>query len=357
LDTSLFDYELPPEAIAQAPAAQRDASRLLVVDRARRTHSHRYFYELPELLPPGTRFFRNNVSVLPARLQAQRPTGGAVECLLLRPAVDQREWWCLLKPGRRLPIGAHFGLPDLFDAEVCEKDEQGRARVRFELSAGDSVVDLAHRIGELPLPHYIERPKGNAPEDRQRYQTVFADPTHPNAVAAPTAGLHFTPELLEKLQAEGHAFHDLRLEVGLGTFRPVKTERIEDHPMHSETYHLSPDTRAALHAPDGRLKLAVGTTSLRAIEDYFRRGGTDDVDLMQAFTGEADIFIYPPEPAFHVDGLITNFHLPRSTLMCLVSAILTPGSTDGIEWLKALYRDALEHGYRFYSYGDAMLIL
>ncbi|MDP0498485.1 MAG: tRNA preQ1(34) S-adenosylmethionine ribosyltransferase-isomerase QueA [Verrucomicrobiota bacterium JB022] len=356
MDTSLFDYELPPEAIAQSPAQQRDASRLLVVDRARRTHEHRFFYELAELLPGKTRFFRNNVSVLPARLQARRPSGGAVECLLLRPAAEAGEWWCLVKPGRRLPIGATFGLPGAFEAEVRAKDDEGRARVRFDLQGAESVVDLAHAIGELPLPHYIERPQGNRPEDLQRYQTVFADPTHPNAVAAPTAGLHFTPTLLDQLAAQGHAFHDLRLEVGLGTFRPVKTERIEDHPMHSEAYHLSAETRAALHAQDGARKLAVGTTTLRAIEDYFRQPASRSGET-GPYTGEANIFIYPPAPAFHVDAMITNFHLPRSTLMCLIAGILTPGSMDGIEWLKALYRDALEMKYRFYSYGDAMLIL
>jgi S-adenosylmethionine:tRNA ribosyltransferase-isomerase len=352
--TDLFDYPLPERLIAQVPAQQRDASRLLVVHRAERRVEHRQFRELGEYLRPGDTLFRNNAAVIPARLHARRPTGGAVECLLLRPAATTDEWWCLLRPGRKLPPGETFGVDGLFTGTVQEKKEEGTFRVRFDCKDGD-ILAVANRIGEMPLPPYIaERGDDKARQvDRERYQTVYADRGHQVAAAAPTAGLHFTPELLVKLAASGVKFADVTLHVGLGTFRPIATEHIEDHVIHREVYEIAAETQQALFAPSGR-RIAVGTTSLRTLEDFRRR---HDGPLARPHMGEADIFVYPPATFAAVDALITNFHQPRSTLLCLVAAFLQPGSADGIAWLKEIYAEAVAREYRFFSYGDAMLIL
>ena len=445
MKTDLFDYPLPERLIAQRPADRRDESRLLVVDRQTRSVAHRHFRDLPEYLCAGDTLFRNNAAVIPARLHATRPTGGQVECLLLRPAISgqpsavssefqspslqvsglrsqvSEDWWCLLRPGKKLPVGATFGLAGAFTATVREKTDDGLARVTFEATGGD-ILAVANRIGEMPLPPYIQRdsscrsllagdsaaaatgtPSSPASRllhteeqrlvDRERYQTVYADRGHQVAVAAPTAGLHFTPELLARIGAQGVAFADLTLHVGLGTFRPIATDRIEDHPIHREVYEIPDATQQALFATPGR-RIAVGTTSVRTIEDYLsrqphleshregsaaargdpaprlardlasaetagllRRSALRKDGPVEGFIGEASIFIYPPRRFLGVDALITNFHQPRSTLLCLVSAFLTPGSTDGIAWLKEIYADAVAREYRFFSYGDAMLIL
>lgn len=355
LRTDLFDYDLPSRLIAQTPAERRDESRLLVVHRAGRRIEHRHFRDLGEYLRPGDILFRNTAAVIPARLHARRPTGGEVECLLLRPAAPSSDaWWCLLRPGKKLPAGATFGLPGEFTATVLEKTGDGTARVRFEVPRGD-ILAAADRIGDMPLPPYIERHE-SADErrlDRERYQTVYADRARTVAAAAPTAGLHFTPELLVQLAAAGVHFADLTLHVGLGTFRPITAETIEQHDIHRETYEVPVPTQRSLFAPTGR-RIAVGTTSVRSIEDYLARRQHPSA---QDFVGEADIFIYPPRPFAGVDALITNFHQPRSTLLCLVAAFLTPGSTDGIGWLKEIYGEAVTRDYRFFSYGDAMLVL
>ena len=394
MKTDLFDYPLPERLIAQRPADRRDGSRLLVVDRQTRTISHRHFHDLPEYLRTGDTLFRNNAAVIPARLHATRPTGGQVECLLLRPAVNppssvlcppsSDNWWCLLRPGKKLPVGATFGLAGAFTATVREKTDDGLARVAFAAPGGD-ILAVANRIGEMPLPPYIID-RDNDPAravDRERYQTVYADRGHQVAAAAPTAGLHFTPELLARIADQGVCFADLTLHVGLGTFRPIATDNIEDHPIHREIYEIPAATRQAIFAVPGR-RIAVGTTSVRTIEDYLSRPpgserwsglparrslgevGTpgrsqrvagNALHLDQPYLGEADIFIYPPRDFQGVDALITNFHQPRSTLLCLVSAFLTPGSAEGIPWLKEIYADAVAREYRFFSYGDAMLIL
>jgi S-adenosylmethionine:tRNA ribosyltransferase-isomerase len=357
LATSLFDYELPERLIAQTPADRRDASRLLVVDRRAHSVTHRHFRDLPEYLCPGDCLFRNNAAVIPARLHAARPTGGHVECLLLRPAAEAGEWWCLVRPGRKLPVGGRFGVAGEFDAEVREKSADGLVRVAFLVPGGADILTVANRLGEMPLPPYIHARTTDVDRalDRERYQTVYAERAHQVAAAAPTAGLHFTPELLAVFVGRGIEFADLTLHVGLGTFRPIATAHIEDHPIHREVYEIPVATQARLFAPPGAgRRVAVGTTTVRSVEDFL---GRHAAPLPQGWFDEAGLFIYPPRTFAGVDALITNFHQPRSTLLCLVAAFLAPGSTDGIAWLRAIYADAIAREYRFFSYGDAMLIV
>jgi S-adenosylmethionine:tRNA ribosyltransferase-isomerase len=367
MDTDLFDYPLPPERIAQQPAAPRDSARLLVVERATKKIGHHIFQDLPQLLPPGTRLFRNHAAVFKARLHLTRPTGGQLECLLLNPDLARdasgNTWWCLLKPGRKYPPGAKFGVEGLFTATLLEKLPDGRCLARFDVSPSGGVPAVAEKLGETPLPPYIRREGPDAAPQRARdadnYQTVYADPAKKIAAAAPTAGLHFTPNVLAELEKRGVATHNLALRVGLDTFRPIAAARLEDHTIHREWYEIPADTRTALAAPGGP-RLAVGTTTLRAMEDYYVKSGESNnaaPPLDQPWLAEADIFIFPPRVFTGTEILLTNFHLPRSTLLCLVSAFLTPGSTAGIAWLKEIYAEAIAREYRFYSYGDAMLIL
>jgi len=362
MNISLFDYHLPPERIAQEPATVRDASRLMVVDRQTRAVTHTQFSEIGRYLPENPRFFRNNAAVLKARLFGQRPTGGKVECLLLQPAEDAQTWWCLLKPGKKTFNAGSFGLPGEYRAEVLEVGSNGNYRVRFYPEREESVIDLSERLGILPLPPYIERgqddPRRN--NDNERYQTVYADFDKRIAVAAPTAGLHFTPDLIAALEKDGARFHDLTLQVGIGTFHPIQVENIKEHNIHHEWYEIPASAYNELRNPDAGPRIAVGTTSVRSIEDaMWRTQHHPDTCLTASGSvqAEADIYIYPPAEFAAVDGMVTNFHLPKSTLLCLVSAFLTPGSEEGIAWLKELYAEAIDHKYRFYSYGDAMLIL
>ncbi len=357
MDSSLFDYHLPDERIAQEPAPVRDASRLLVVHRQERRIEHRRFSDLPEYLGAGDSIFRNNARVLPARLFAQRPTGGAAECLLLRPASnDGLEWWTLLRPGKKLPVGSTFAREGYFSASVEEKNDKAEYRVRFDFENHTSVAALADELGKMPLPPYIAREKSDQRDeaDKERYQTIYASSEKSVAAAAPTAGLHFTPQIVDALTQRGATFHDLALHVGMGTFKPLQTERIEDHQIHREIYEISESTQKALRDTSGRRKVCVGTTSVRSIEDYFAKS---DAITPGNFVSEAAIFIYPPRGFQGVDALITNFHQPNSTLLCLVSSFLDPNGMDGINWLKEIYADAIEREYRFLSYGDAMLIL
>jgi S-adenosylmethionine:tRNA ribosyltransferase-isomerase len=374
LSTDLFDYDLPARLIAQTPAARRDASRLLVVHRSERRLEHRVFTDLGDYLRPGDTLFRNNAAVLPARLLASRPSGGAVECLLLRPAAPRPgevdpgdEWWCLLRPGKKLPVDAAFGITGVFTGTVLEKDAEGAARVAFACApapdgAPTDIVAVANRCGEVPLPPYIERQ--HTPEERaadlERYQTVYADRARQVAAAAPTAGLHFTPELLARLASAGVRSADLTLHVGLGTFKPIATASVEEHAIHREIYEVPPATQAATLAPaPGSRRIAVGTTSVRTLEDFSRKHAAAGSPQLSGrpVRDEAAIYLYPPTRFAAVDALVTNFHQPRSTLLCLVSAFLAPGSTDGIAWLKEIYAEAIAREYRFFSYGDAMLIL
>lgn len=360
MDTSLFDFELPERLIAQQPAERRDASRLLVVDRAAGSVSHHVFSELPELLPYPLRVFRNSASVLKARLHGLRAGGGRAECLLLRPAdTGPDEWWCLLKPGRKLREGATFGLDGVYQATVVEKRPDGENRVRFRVAGGGNVFDLADNLGQMPLPPYIRRGEDDplAAMDGERYQTTYADPGKVVAAAAPTAGLHFTPAINASLGERGATFHEVILHVGLGTFKPIESETVEAHDIHTEFYEIPAATLDALQSPATAPRLCIGTTTVRTLEDYRRRHpGPAAAAHAAAFTAEADIFLYPPAQFAATDMLLTNFHLPRSTLLCLVSAFLTPGKTDGIRWLKEIYAEAIARDYRFFSYGDAMLI-
>lgn len=359
LAADLFDYPLPERLIAQTPAARRDASRLLVVHRATRTIEHRSFRDLPAYLQSGDTLFRNNAAVLPARLHAQRPTGGQVECFLLRP-VDDQTWRCLVKPGKKLPVSARFSHPaNEFSGEIVGRETDGSAVVRFTTATGESITDVAQRLGAVPLPPYIARDVTDAAQrarDLERYQTVYADRARQVAVAAPTAGLHFTPELLATLAAQGVRTAEVTLHVGVGTFRPITTDTVEAHDIHREFYEIPATTQRALFPPLSGRRIAVGTTSVRTIEDFL---ATHSAPLPgeSAHLAEAAIFIYPPRHFRGVDAVITNFHQPRSTLLCLVSAFLAPGSTDGIAWLREIYAEAIAREYRFLSYGDAMLIL
>lgn len=359
METARFDYPLPPEHIAQEPAATRDASKLMVVERATRRVTHATFARIGDFLPANARYFRNNVAVLKARLFGRRPTGGKVECLLLQPAEDARTWWCLLRPGKKTLQAGRFGLDGEFQAEVLSVGASGDYLVRFHPERDESVTELSERLGVMPLPPYIERTDADPRRaaDNERYQTVYADYRKLLAVAAPTAGLHFTPDLIRQLEKAGARFHDLTLQVGIGTFHPVQAEHIEDHHLHREWYEIPAEVFAELQRPGPGPRVAVGTTSVRSIEDAFRRDPAKPRAANGTVQAEADIFIYPPAEFTAVDALVTNFHLPKSTLLCLVSAFLTPGRTEGVEWLKELYAEAISRNYRFYSYGDAMLIL
>ena len=363
LSTDLFDYNLPAHLIAQTPATHRDQSRLLVVDRANHRLAHHTFADLPQFLRPGDTLFRNNASVLPARLFANRPSGGRVECFLLSATQESQVWRCLIRPGKKLPVGAVFAhASGAFRGEIASKAEDGTALVRFTTANGESITAVANRLGQVPLPPYITRedspdnPDSHRTEDIERYQTVYADPARQVAVAAPTAGLHFTPELLQQISSLGVKTADVTLHVGLGTFQPIATDSIEGHAIHRELYEMPAKTQRALFPPLTGRRIAVGTTTVRTIEDFLA-GHTQPSQHDHAHVAEASIFIYPPRTFKGVDALITNFHQPRSTLLCLVASFLSPGSTDGIAWFREIYSEAIAREYRFFSYGDAMLII
>lgn len=362
MDVSVLDYKLPEERIARFPAQKRDDSKLLVFDRKSQKITHAIFRDLPDLLPENYDFFRNNAAVLKARIFAKKSTGANVECLLLTPSNDGDNIWnCMLRPAKRLKSGAHFGVANTFDAEVLRHLENGNCLVKFALAPRfKNPVDMAEEVGVVPLPPYIGRDQ-HAPDydrtfDNTRYETVYADSAKRVAAAAPTAGLHFTPELIQNLETRGNRFHNLTLHVGIGTFQPLKSDIIERHTMHSELYEIPTPALRAL-AEHKRPRLAVGTTSLRAMEDFFRKLGDAQIDTTKPFVESASLFVYPPQKVISADAMITNFHLPRSSLMCLVSAFLTPNDTAGIALLKDLYKQAIAREYNFYSYGDAMLIL
>ena len=338
-----FDYVLPADRIAQVPAERRDQARLLVLHRQTGELEHRVFAELPEYLHPGDCLVVNDTRVIPARLVGRRPTGGRVELLLLRP-VGERSWEALAKPGRRARPGTivEFGGGEL-TATVTQALPDGVRLVRLAYE-GD-LADVLERFGRTPLPPYIKR-DADRPEDRERYQTVYARAD--GAVAAPTAGLHFTDELLARIRQRGVEVAGVTLHVGLGTFQPVIVPVVEEHRLHGEAFSVGPAAAAAINArraAGGRV-VAVGTTSVRVLETVAQPDGR-----VVPGSGVTDVFIYPGYHFRAVDVLVTNFHLPRSTLLMLVSAFA------GRERVLSAYAEAIREGYRFYSYGDAMLII
>lgn len=339
MKTHDFWYELPEELIAQTPLSQRDASRLLVLDKDTGAMEHRHFYDIADYLKPGDTLVMNDSRVLPARLLGQRPTGGAVEVLLLRDLGDKK-WECLCKPGRKMQPGqqAVFGDGEL-TATVREVREDGNRIVEFHYEG--IFLEVLERLGRMPLPPYIKAELS----DQERYQTVYSREV--GSAAAPTAGLHFTKELLEKLQNKGVNLAFVTLHVGLGTFRPVKAEDVTEHHMHAELCMMNEATAELLNRTrnlGGRI-VCVGTTSCRTLESLVAPDGT-----FAAKSRWTDIFIYPGYKFKAMDALITNFHLPESTLVMLVSALA------GRENILNAYNEAVKERYRFFSFGDAMFI-
>ena len=340
MKTKDFDYALPEELIAQTPIERRDASRLLCLDKVTGEFSHHHFYELPDFLKPDDCLILNNSRVLPARLLGKRlPGGGACEVLLLIDRGEQT-WECIVRPGKHLRAGARMSFGDgELTAEVTQVLEGGNRMVRFSYEG--IFLEVLEHLGKMPLPPYIREEL----QDRERYQTVYSKVN--GSAAAPTAGLHFTPELLGRIQEKGGKLGYVTLHVGLGTFRPVKEEDITDHDMHSE-YCVIPQETADLinetKANGGRV-ICVGTTSCRTIESWAKEDGH-----MEASAGWTDIFIYPGYKFKVMDALVTNFHLPQSTLIMLVSALA------GREHVLAAYEEAVRERYRFFSFGDAMFI-
>ena len=340
MKTHDFWYDLPEELIAQTPLQQRDSSRLLSLDRNSGEIRHRHFYDIIEDLRPGDCLVMNDSRVLPARLLGRRHTGGAVEILLLRD-LGTKQWECLCKPGRKMQVGSRviFGNGELA-AEVIEVKEDGNRIVRFEYDG--IFLEVLERLGKMPLPPYIKEELS----DQERYQTVYSRAV--GSAAAPTAGLHFTQELLEKIRQKGVQTAFVTLHVGLGTFRPVKADEISDHHMHSELCMINQETADILNATrrsGGRI-ICVGTTSCRTLESLVKEDGS-----FEASSKWTEIFIYPGYHFKAMDGLITNFHLPESTLVMLVSAFA------GREHVLHAYEEAVKQRYRFFSFGDAMSIL
>lgn len=345
-----FDYHLPPELIAQEPLANRADSLMLHLDRDSGTIENRHFRDFPSLLRPDDLVVFNNTRVLPARLYGTRksPLAGRIEVLLTRQTCaepNKNEWECLVRPGRRIGIGEHlfFGENAELRAEVISRGPFGERILRF--APVDDFFGLLDRLGNVPLPPYIDR--ADSPEDRERYQTIFA--RERGSAAAPTAGLHFTDEILGQLRDRGIETTELTLHVGLGTFQPVRVDRVEEHKIHRESYNISRETaekiNSALNA--GRRIIAIGTTTVRTLE---HAASLSQDGMVRAGAGEAAIFIYPGYEFRVVKGMLTNFHLPQSTLLMLVCAFADR------ERVLAAYRLAVEQRYRFYSYGDCMFV-
>ena len=340
MKTHDFWYDLPEELIAQTPLEKRDTSRLLKLDRVTGAVEHHHFYDIIDYLKPGDCLVMNDSRVLPARLLGHRPTGGAVEVLLLRDLGDKK-WECLCKPGRKMQVGNQviFGNGEL-TATVVEVQETGNRVIEFHYEG--IFLEVLERLGKMPLPPYIKEEL----QDQERYQTVYSKAV--GSAAAPTAGLHWTPELLEEVRQKGVKTAFVTLHVGLGTFRPVSAENILEHHMHAELCMISQETADILNqtkAEGGRV-ICVGTTSCRTLESLVNEDGT-----FEAKSKWTEIFIYPGYTFKAMDGLITNFHLPESTLVMLVSAFA------GRDHVLAAYEEAVRERYRFFSFGDAMCIL
>ena len=339
MKTELFDYYLPEELIAQEPVWPRDSSRLLVYDVSADEIRHRHFYQIEDELESGDVLVINNTKVIPARLYGKKvPTGGKIELLLLK-RLNYTDWEVILKPGRIAKEGAEFLFGDELGARIIKVCDDGGRIVSFFF---DGVVeDILSRAGEMPLPPYIKKKLS----DQSRYNTVYSKTE--GSAAAPTAGLHFTDALLDRLKNKGVEIVEVLLHVGLGTFRPVKEEDISRHKMHSEFYSVSSETASALNRAkrEGRRTVAVGTTSVRVLES-----ASDENGLVSAGSGNTEIFIYPPYKFKATDAMITNFHLPKSTLLMLVSAFA------GRENILKVYEAAVREKYRFFSFGDAMFL-
>ena len=380
MKTRLFDYHLPPEMIAQRPLPRREDSRMMVLRRSGRTSEDSRFERIADYLRPGDLLVINNSRVIKARLRGIRAaTGGKIEVFLVRrwdgeagessstgahgvsPAGAQASrgggtvWLALTKSGGRLRVGEKLVLGGgMLSATLLRRlGEEGDI---VEFDADSSKFDaIVKQIGEAPIPPYIRR--GPDKEDEERYQTVYA--REAGSVAAPTAGLHFSDEMLRKLREAGIGTAEVTLHVGPGTFKPVKSEEVKDHEVGSEFYAAGEETVKAIRRTrqaGGRI-VAVGTTSLRVIETLARRGAFDETSARTRWEGMTDLFVYPPFEFAITDALLTNFHLPKSSLLMLVCAFASPGRTDGIEWVLDRYEHAKKEGYRFYSYGDCMLIL
>ena len=339
LKTSDFYYDLPEELIAQTPAEPRDSSRLLVYHRAEKRVEHKIFHDVIDYLKAGDVLVVNRTRVLPARLYAHTENGGRVEVLLLK-RLQLDEWEVLVKPGKKCKVGVKLTVNEELSLEVTGVTDSGERHVKFFYEG--AFEDVLSRVGTVPLPPYI-REKLKNPE---RYQTVYSKEN--GSAAAPTAGLHFTPELLDRIRAKGVQIVEVLLHVGLGTFRPVKAENIADHKMHSEYYEVSAQAAETVNCAkrEGRRIIAVGTTSVRTLETV-----ADENGFLRAGKGETAIFLYPPYKFKCVDALITNFHLPESTLLMLVSCLCSR------EEIMQVYEAAVKERYRFFSFGDAMMIV
>ena len=334
-----FDYDLPEELIAQVPIKKRDESRLMVLDRKNKTIEHKKFKDIIEYLEPGDVLVRNNTKVIPARLYGNKETGAKVEFLLLNN-IEGDIWECIVRPGNKLHIGAKVIFGDgLLKSEILDTMEGGTRKVKFSYEG--IFNEILDKIGLMPLPPYIHE----SLKDNDRYQTVYAK--YEGSAAAPTAGLHFTDELLKKLEEKGVIIANVTLHVGIGTFRPVKEENVEEHKMHTEHFYIKKEDAEKINnaKTKGKRVIAVGTTSCRVLETI-----ADENGMVKETEGDTGIYIYPGYKFKCLDGLITNFHLPQSTLLMLVSALA------GKEYIMEVYKEAVKEKYRFFSFGDAMFI-
>lgn len=336
-----YDYHLPEELIAQSPLEARDSSKLMILNRETQEIEHKKFYNIIDYFKKGDLLVRNSTKVIPARLFGQKETGGILEVFLLK-RIDLNKWEVLLKPAKKLKLEQvlYFGENKELKATLIEIKDDGNRVLNFEYNG--IFEEILDRLGQMPLPPYI----GEKLEEKDRYQTVYAQKGE--SVAAPTAGLHFTKELLKKLEEKGVEIVDVYLEVGLGTFRPVQVDDIKDHKMHSETFEVPEESANKINKAkkEGRRIIAIGTTSVRTIESAVNENGE-----VEAKKDDTSIFIYPGYKFNFIDGLITNFHLPKSTLLMLVSALASK------DFIFRAYEEAVEEKYRFFSFGDAMFII
>lgn len=343
---SEFDYELPEELIAQLPADKRENSKMMVLDRNTKSISHKHFYDIVDLIDKDTLLVLNNTKVMPARLYGNKDTGAKIEIFLLKELYNKR-WEVLIKPSKRIKPGNIITISEELSAKAIEKTQEDGGWI-VELIYEGNILDVLHRNGNIPLPPYIERKLATdaiKKLDFERYQTVYAKDE--GSVAAPTAGLHFTEEILQKLKDKGVEIAYVTLNVGLGTFRPVKCDNILEHKMHSETFEITEETARKINEAKACSKkiTAVGTTTVRTLETAFQQFGE-----VKACHSASELFIYPPYEFKVIDNLITNFHLPKSTLLMLVSALA------GKDFIFEAYKQAVENKYRFFSYGDCMFI-